>query len=141
MKIILATGVELAPIMVTGATKYVQGVNRDSLTFIFDESYSMDELDNAFTEASFESIKIIGDDGSEAIYTGYTIYAELAKKQVETQTATDSIAAVFENRIFVTMAQRTYTETKLAAVAQGSIDTQLAVAELAELVVGGANNG
>lgn len=37
----------------------------------------------------------------------------------------------------VSMAQRTYSETKLAQVAQESTDTQLAVAELAELVTGG----
>lgn len=40
-------------------------------------------------------------------------------------------------RIMVSMVQRTYSETKLAQVAQESTDTQLAVAELAELVTGG----
>lgn len=138
MKIVLVNGVEIAPIMVTGATKYIQGANRDALTFIFDETHSMDELDAIMTETSCESINIIGDDGSEAIHTGYTIRAELVKKQVEVQVATENAEAVFENRIFVTMAQRTYAETKLAAVAQESIDTQLAVAELAEIVMGGA---
>ena len=138
MKTILTNGTELTPIMVTGATKYIQGANRDSLTFIFGENYSMDELDAIFTEAACESINIIGDDESEAIHTGYTIRAELVKKYVEVQTATESTPAVFENRIFVTMAQRTYAETKLASVAQESIDTQMAVAELAEIMMGGA---
>lgn len=137
MKIVLANGVEITSIMVTGATKYIQGANRDALTFIFGESYSMDELDAIMTEAACESINIVGDNGSEAIHTGYTIRVELAKKQVETQTATENTEAVFENRIFVTMAQRTYAETKLAAMAQEGIDTQLAVAELAEIVMGG----
>jgi hypothetical protein len=74
----------------------------------------MDELDKAFTESACESINIIGNDGSEAIHNGYTIRAELAKKQIETQKATENTDAIFENRIFVTMAQRTYSETKMA---------------------------
>ena len=90
------------------------------------------------TESACESITIIGDDESEAIHTGYTIRAELVKKQVEVQKETEGSESVFEKRVFVTMAQRTYTETKLASVAQESIDTQMAVAELAEMLVGGA---
>ena len=114
MKIILTNGKELMPYQVTGKPKYVQGANRDTLTFIFDEAYSMDELDAIMTAAACESINIVGDDGSEAIHRGYTIRATLEKKYVEVQPATESTEAVFENRIFVSMAQRTYAETTLA---------------------------
>ena len=114
MKIILTNGTELNTVIVTGGTKYVQGANRDALTFVFSESYSMDELDTAFTDTACESINIVGNDGSKAIHTGYTIRATLEKKRVETQKATESAEAAFENRIFVTMAQRTYSETKMA---------------------------
>ena len=79
MKIILTNSTELQPLMVTGASQYVQGANRDCLSFIFDESVSLDELDSVFTEANCESINIVGDDGSEAIHKGYTIRAELKK--------------------------------------------------------------
>lgn len=138
MKIVLANAVELTPILVTGELKHIQNMNRDTLTFVFGEDFSMDELDEAFTESACESITIIGDDESEAIHTGYTIRAELVKKQVEVQKETEGSESVFEKRVFVTMAQRTYTETKLASVAQESIDTQMAVAELAEILMGGA---
>ena len=114
MKIILANGTEVNPIMVTGAKKNVQGANRDALTFVFSEEQGMDTLDAVFTETSCETITIVGNDGSEAIHTGYTIRATLEKKQVEVQEATSDTEAVFENRIFVTMAQRTYAETKMA---------------------------
>ena len=138
MKIILTNGTELTPIQVTGELKHIQGVNRDTLNFIFSEDFSMDELDAIFTEDACESIIITGDDESEAIHTGYTIRTELVKKQVEVQKETEEQEAVFEKRVFVTMAQRTYTETKLANVIKESLDTQLAVVELAEMLVGGA---
>ena len=138
MKIVLTNGTELTPIQVTGELKHIQGVNRDTLNFIFSEELSMDELDAIFTEDACESITIVGDDESEAIHTGYTIRTELVKKQVEVQKETEEHEAVFEKRIFVSMAQRTYAETKLASVVKESLDTQLAVVELAEMLVGGA---
>lgn len=136
MKIILTNGVELAPIMVTGASKYVQGANRDSLTFVFANT-SLDEIDCVFTAENCENINIIGDDNSEAIHSGYTVRAELVKKLVETQKATTDAEAVTEYRVFVTMAQRTYAETKLTTLTIENVDTQLAIAELAEIVMGG----
>lgn len=114
MKIILANGTELTPIMVTGETKYVQGANRDTLTFVFDDSMSMDELDGLFDESNCESINIIGDDASEYLYRGYAIRAELKKVDVVAQPATTEVEEVKVKRITVVMAQRTYTETKLA---------------------------
>jgi len=136
MKIVLANGTELTPIMVKGERKYVQGANRDALTFIFAEM-SLDEVDTVFTAENCESINIIGDDLSEAIYNGYTVRAELMKKSVETQIGTSETEAVSEMRVFVTMAERTYAETQLAKNSSDILDTQLAVAELAEVVVGG----
>ena len=116
MKIIFTNGTELNPIMVTGAPNYFQGVSRDSLTFVFSGDSDMEALDKAFTEAACEHITIVGGDGTEAIHSGYTVRVELVKKQVETQKATFDTEAVFENRVFVTMAQRTYAETQLAAM-------------------------
>ena len=118
MKIILTNKTELNPIMVTGESKYVQGTNRDTLTFVFNDSVSMDELDKIFTGSNCESINIIGDDESEAIYSGYTIRAELNKKRVQINTGDSEIEAVYENRITVSMAQRTYAETQLASLTE-----------------------
>ena len=112
MKIVLTNGTELSPAVVIGEKKYVQGVNRDALTFVFAEA-SLDEMDSIFTAENCESINIVGDDESEAIYNGYVIRVELVKKQVETQPATSNSEAVTENRVFVTMAQRTQAEEQL----------------------------
>lgn len=116
MKIILANGTEMTPIMVTGAKKFVQNANRDALTFVFDDSKSLDELDTIFTDSACESITIVGDDKSENLYKGYTIRAELNKKQVQTSVEGSEEEATYEMRVFLTMAQRTYTETQIADI-------------------------
>ena len=116
MNIILANGKELSPIIVTGGLRHIQGASRDTLSFIFPADVSIDSIDAAFTTAACEKITIIGDDGSENIHTGYTIRAELSKASVEVTPATESEAAVFEDRITVSMSQRTYAESQLASL-------------------------
>lgn len=116
MKIILANGTELNPILVKGESRYVQGANRDVLSFVFAEETSLDELDAVFTAENCESISIVGEDGVENIHKAYTIRVELVRKPVEVVPATEATEAVFENRVIVSMAQRTYTESQLASL-------------------------
>jgi len=116
MKVILTNGAELTPIMATGAHRTVQGASRDTLTFVFPASEGMTELDALFTAGNCESIKLIEDSGDEYIHNGYTIRAELSKKSVEVTAATEDSEAVYEDRITVSMAQRTYAETQLASL-------------------------
>lgn len=121
MKITLANGTELNPILVTGGTKYVQGQNRDTLNFIFPADAGMETLDEAFTAENCESITIVEDNGNENIHKGYTIRAELSKASVEIASETSETAAVYEDRITVSMSQRTYMESQLAAM-QAAMD-------------------
>ena len=130
MKIILTDSTELSPIIVTGAKRQIQGASRDVLTFVFSADVGMDALDTAFSEANCESISIIepieteeiDENGNpvakivenEYIHKAYTIRTELVKKAVEITPATESTEAVTEERITVSMAQRTYAETQLA---------------------------
>ena len=144
MKIKLYNGLELNPIMVTGASKFTQGANRDCLTFVFPET-SLDELDSLFTEVNCEVITIYtiekDEDGNEFmvenLHFGYVIKNELVKKDVVIKEATVNEKAITEKRCFVTMAQRTYAETKLAAIEAQNMDTALAVAELGVMITGG----
>lgn len=122
MKIILNNGTEMTPIMVTGGPRHIQGASRDTLSFIFPATEDMMTLDAAFSTENCESITIIGDDGAEAIHKGYTIRAELKKESVEVTHATESEAAVFEDRITVSMSQRTYAESQLASL-MDTVDT------------------
>lgn len=114
MKIIFANGTELHPIVVTGASRHFQGATRDALTFVFPATEDMTALDAAFSSAACESINIVGDDGTEAIHKAYTIMVELCKKPLEVTPATAETEAAWEERILVTMAQRTYMETQMA---------------------------
>ena len=116
MKVILSNGKELNPILVTGAHSYVQGANRDTLSFIFPADTSLDELDGLFTAANCETIKLKETDTHEYIYNGYTIRTELKRAPVEITPATETEAAVYENRVTVSMAQRTYVESQLASL-------------------------
>ena len=138
MYIILKDGTKLNHIGATGTTKYIQGANRDTITFEFDATYSVDELRNVFTEMNCETINIVIDelvetvieneDGtqevkSEVVYAnnywdGYVIRAEVAEKVKEITPATGTTPAVTETRVFVTMAQRTYAETQMASLTE-----------------------
>ena len=138
MKIILSNGTELEPIAVTGSRRNIQGASRDCLSFVFPETAVLETLDAAFTEAACESITLVESEDTSYIHKGYTIRTELKKESIEVSTGDSETDTVYENRITVTMAQRTYTESKLAALASESTDTQLAVAELAEIIMGGA---
>lgn len=114
MKVILENGTELTPILVTGTQIHVQGAKRDSLTFVFPASEGIDTIDTVFSETDCESIKIYDDNGAENIYKYYTIRTKLEKALVEIVPATPEKEAVMEERISVTMAQRTYIENQLA---------------------------
>ena len=135
MKIILANGVELEPIVATGSPSYVQGANRDTLSFVFAEDTGLEALDKAFTEEACESITVVESQNKSYIHKGYTIRAGLTKGSVAVSKGDTETDTVYENRITVTMAQRTYAETKLATLAAESTDTQIAVAELAEIIM------
>ena len=138
MFIELKDGTILNHIGATGVSKYIQGANRDTITFEFDGTHSVDELRAIFTEANCEVINIVTDeavetlveneDGTtetkkETVYTnnyheGYVIRAEVAEKIKEITPATGTTPAVTETRVFVTMAERTYAETQLASLTE-----------------------
>lgn len=152
MHIILVDGTQLNHIGATSVSKYIQGATRDTITFEFDASHSVDDLRNVFTEMNCETINIVTDDvvetvvenedgtqevKSEVVYTnnywdGYVIRAEVAERIKEITPATGTTPAVTETRVFVTMAQRTYAETQLAAMQEEITNTQLALCEIYE---------
>ena len=138
MYLILVDGTKLNHIGATGTTKYIQGANRDTITFIFDDTKSVDELDALFNETNCEVINIVTEedvvvteeitkeDGSveyvehpQTVYTdnyhyGYVIRESISKKISVITPATGTTPEVTETQIHVTMAQRTYAETQIA---------------------------
>ena len=113
MKIKLSNGAELTPIIVIGERRHIQNANRDTLCFIFPVETSLDELDVLFTAANCEKIVITDDNGEDYIHNAYTVRAELKRSPVEVTLATESEDAVYENRVIVSMAQRTYQESQI----------------------------
>lgn len=114
MKIILCNGVELTPNTVTGGKRLVQGASRDTLTFVFPDGTSLDELDSIFTADNCEHMTIVDDHGSEFVHDSYVIRAELKRDLVEVEPATADEPGTYESRVTVAMSRRTYQESQYA---------------------------
>lgn len=127
MKIVLSNGIELNPIIVTGERRYVQRESRDSLIFVFPVDVGIEALDAVFTANNCESIKIFENETISYIHKGYVIRAEAAIRSVQIEPPTDETEAVYEDRIFICMAERTEAEKQLADI--GAAITALAIGE------------
>ena len=114
MKITLKNGKELTPIAMKRRFEEVQGAKRRTVSFIFPESEGMDTLDNEFTESACERISVVRESGNESWLDGYTIRCSISKSPA---LVSSENGPVTEARITVTMAQRTYMETKFAELA------------------------
>ena len=140
MTVILNDGAELAPLDISGEPTTVQGETRDSLVFDFPASAGLEAINAAFSPENCESIRIVEDGGTEHIHAGYVIRVSL------TLTPTEDDGG--EGQITVTMAQRTYTEEQLLAIrrqaeatAAQMTDTQLALCEVYEMMLGSGETG
>ncbi len=129
MKIVLADKTELDVIVVNGNKRNVQGSNRENLDIVLPETYTLDAVDKLFTEQNCETLKLI-DGNKEYIYNGYTIRSGLFKDVVLVKESDLETEAVYENRITVSIAQRTYTETQLANLVKSQRDQDEVIAEL-----------
>ena len=118
MNIKLHNGTELNPVVVIGEMRFAQGAQRDVLKFVFPASAGMDYLDSVFTAEACESITIVEDTGAENIHKAYTIRVELKKESVEGEPGADDTAPVIEERITVSMGQRTYAESQIASLTE-----------------------
>lgn len=114
MKVILCNGVELTPNTVTGTKRLVQGASRDTLTFVFPDGTSLDELNRIFSAENCETITIVENDGSEYVHSGYVIRAELKREPVEVAAESDTEPATYQDRVVVAMSRRTYQESQYA---------------------------
>lgn len=114
MKVILCNGAELTPNTVTGTKRLVQGASRDTLTFVFPDGTSLDELNRIFSAENCETITIVENDGSEYVHSGYVIRAELKREHVEVAAESDTDPATYQDRVVVAMSRRTYQESQYA---------------------------
>lgn len=115
MTIKFADGSTCEPIIVSGEKQHIQGETRDALTFIFPAEVGLENIDVVFSATACETITVIEGD-REYRYTGYTVRGTLAQEPVEVTHESAEAAATFENRIKITMGQRTYAETQLSSL-------------------------
>lgn len=109
MNIILSNGKTLEVKSVIGKNDFVQGRNRDCLTFVFDGNEDMNVIDSAFAEDLCENIHIVDGD-QEYVYQGYTIRHSIVKKTEEIEGGDLKVV------IQVKMGKRSWEETKIAAL-------------------------
>lgn len=140
MKIYLTDNTELEPLDISGEPATVQGETRDSLTFAFPASAGLEAINTAFSEENCESIRIVEDGGTEYIHTGYVIRVALTMIPGEDESG--------DGRITVAMAKRSYAEEQLLAIrrqaeatASQMTDTQLALCEVYEMILGSGSTG
>lgn len=117
MRITLGSGDTLEPCAITGARRQYQGATREMMTFVLDAGIGLEAAAALFAPENCESITI-EDAAGEHIYYGYVIPAEIALKSVMTAQETAESAAVWEDKISVCMAQRTYAENQLASLTE-----------------------
>lgn len=120
MKITLVNGTELNPLSIYGGAREVQGAKRDTLYFVFPVEEGLENLDSIFTEENCETITITEDTGDSYIHKGYTVRAELSKKNMVVG-MTEENEPIYEDRLTVAMAQRTPAENQLKAL-QDAVD-------------------
>lgn len=111
----LADGSELEPLSILGKKMNIQGQTRDVLQFVFSGDTDMSFLDETFSDANCAEITILDDENIvQGVFKQYGIRDELKKENVVVQEETPETAAVYEERIFISMAQKTYTEITLS---------------------------
>ena len=113
MKVTLSNGKELEALGVHGRSISYQGVQRDSLIFLFDiENESLSDALKDFTAENCGTITLTNEDEEQFIHEHYTIRAELGygyKELVLTGgvTGNDETKVVFVRMVQTTLLERT----------------------------------
>lgn len=115
MKITLHDGTVLQPLAATGTHRLVQGATRDTISFIFPGDTDLEAMDRIFTAEACETI-MVNNNGNDYVHSGYIIRAELKRAPMEVVSATDTSEAVYEDRVVISMSQRTYLESQISSL-------------------------
>jgi hypothetical protein len=111
MKIIFNDGTEMECIQVNGMMRNIQGTNRDSLDVVFSPAiYTIADIDTVFSDPNKLTKITLQNNDSIGVYEHYTLRTglQLAPFVIEGETPTSP--ATVEQRITVTIAQKTYSE-------------------------------
>lgn len=117
MIIRLINGTELDAYAVHGSTTMFQGVQRDSMTFLFDpEKVSLQTVAEQFTDGNTKAIQITDDEGNQYVHENYTIRSGMGvsmEDQIANGGFANAISGLIQKndpRVWVTMLQSTLAE-------------------------------
>lgn len=113
MKLRFNNNAELEVIQITGQPAMYNGMSRDSLAFIVArEQATFEQLDAIFgdKEATKKFYILDGAGNPASVHEDYSIRTSLELKNIKIAEETNDTPAVYEDRFFVNMAQKTYTE-------------------------------
>ncbi len=137
MKITLANGYIMDCENVCGARMMYQGVNRDSLTMVFDpDTISLDQISQLFTAENCQALTITDDQNNQFVHENYTIRAGMGVSVLDlaVQGATNALFAPAitkeEPKAWVTMVETTLGERQLQE--QQELIDQMLVSQLME---------
>lgn len=127
MLIELRDGTTLKALSVVAQKKVLQGIDRRILNFIFDNTYTITALDEAFNEYNTSVIQVVDGD-TKYIYRDYSLRDELVKMNVRVEDADGNVT--YQNQTSVKMAQLSYEEIHVAELEQSQKEQDELIAEL-----------
>lgn len=123
MTVTFNNGTALEVIAVNAQHKYFQGIERDSFEYVISKStVSFDILDSLFSNESATCKVTLRNDSGSYVYDDYSLRESMKLETAIITPATPTEAAETEERYFIIMAQKTYTEKQLDSL-RDTVDT------------------
>lgn len=114
MKLKLNNQRELEILEINGEKSQYQGENRDKLNIQMKKGlYPFEELDKLFANSENTKKFTIIDENGEYLYEHYTLRTSMGIKAVQTCPESVNEPAGYEERVCVTLAQKSYREREL----------------------------
>ena len=133
MQLKFLDGTVLDVLAVNGKSTYFQGAQRDSLEIqIAKDKIAFDALDALTGNNANTAHLTLSDGDKQYVHDNYSLRASLALRPVEITPATADSPAVTEDRLVVTLAQKTYAELQAeqTAAAVDALGQQMVALEL-----------
>lgn len=117
-----SAGTTLTVLAKNGQSTFFQGANRDSLEIqLAKDATTFDALDKLTADAANTQKLTFIDGDKQYVHDNYCLRVSLALKTVVTAAATSTTPEQTEDRLCVTLAQKTYAELQIAQL-QSSVD-------------------
>ncbi len=110
MKLILNNGEELDVILVNAYEKYVRGASRDTLDIFMNTEIDTNYVLSLCIPQNLSLLRLVSDEGNTSIHEGYSLFVSCGIEEFEVEKQTSIQDGIYENRLKLRLAQKTYTE-------------------------------